>query len=371
MKQSLLLLMLLISIKAELSAQSNHSDKAFEVPANVIINRRFDLDLGKGNRVKIELTDMSDLERVANIDSLLQEFLTDITALRDSFANSLTAKRIDHVTDAQGRKKIRFQQFQTKGSSFLLNNGELNSLRTAQDTIHLIGSIVNAAKPVDRVSLTNQRLYHFTFYLNDIDELKNLMNGLLKEKINTIQHHWYDKWPLVLGTGSHYLKADRSITADRPRGNAATGEGDYLALLLSVNMQNYKQYFVPSFSLGARLTVANRYRTFKWEPGLYWEPHFLFAKDDQNKLRTFRNDFLTLTYAQGGIKDYDSRKDFSFAATFSLGYLIHREGEYFDKHTFRLGGGKIQMLKTSIEPSINFNNFFKGVTPCIRITQYF
>ena len=111
--------------------------------------------------------------------------------------------------------------------------------------------------------------------------------------------------------------------------------------------------------MGTKLTLSNRDRTFKWEPGLFWEPHFIFAKDIQNKLRTYRNDFLTLNYAQGGTRDHDPKKDFSFAAVFSLGYLIHREGEYFDKNTFRLGGGKIQMLKTNVEPCLYFNNFFK------------
>ncbi|MEJ7682931.1 MAG: hypothetical protein WKG06_34755 [Segetibacter sp.] len=97
----------------------------------------------------------------------------------------------------------------------------------------------------------------------------------------------------------------------------------------TVNIQNYKSYFVPSFSVGVRLTLANRDRTFKWEPGLLWEPHFLFAKDDQGKLRTYRNDFLTLTYGQGGTTDYDPRKDFSFSTVFSLGYLIQQAGRFY------------------------------------------
>ena len=32
------------------------------------------MNLGKGNKVKIELTDWSDFERVKNTDSLIQEF---------------------------------------------------------------------------------------------------------------------------------------------------------------------------------------------------------------------------------------------------------------------------------------------------------
>jgi len=371
MKKAIVLSMLLLSITVNLCAQSSKADKAFEVPENVIINRRFIVDLGKGNKFKMELTDITDLDQVVNIDSLLRVYLADIRGLKDSLADPLTSKRIDYISDAQGRKKIRFQQFQPKGAVFLLDKGDLSSLRTEQDTIHIIGFIINPPAPKDRVSHGDKRYYHFTFYLNDVAELSNYMNGILKEKISTIQDNITEKWPLVLGSGSHYLKKDRTITADRPRGMARGGEGDYITFQFSVNVQNYKNYFVPSFSLGSRLTIANRYRTFKWEPGLYWEPHFIFAKDAQNKLQTYRNDFLTLTYAQGGIRDYDSRKDFSFAAVFSLGYLIHREGEYFDKNTFRLGGGRIQMLKTSIEPSFYFNNFFKGVTPCIRITQYF
>jgi hypothetical protein len=375
MKRSVALLMLLISITVNLCAQtSSPADKAFEVPDNIIISRRFNVSLDKGNKMKIELSAFVDLERVANIDSLLQVFLSDIAPLKDSLADPLTSKRIDYMTDAQGRKKIRFQQFQQKGASFLINKGELASLRTGQDTIHLIGIIANpAAETKDKISRHNPRYYHFTFYLNDMNELSDYMNGVLKEKISTIQKNLTGKWPLILGTGSHYLKIDSTITADKARGvtqNAFLG-GCYLTLNFSVNIQNYKNYFVPAFSLGTKLTVSNRDRTFKWEPGLFWEPHFIFARDNQNKLRTYRNDFLTLNYAQGGTRDHDPKKDFSFAAVFSLGYLIHRDGEYFDKNTFRLGGGKIQMLKTNVEPCLYFNNFFKGVTPGIRITQYF
>jgi hypothetical protein len=371
MKKLIVMMMLLTGIKENLFAQSTQSDKAFNLAENIIINRRFMIDLGHGNKVKLELTDLADLSNAANVDSILQVYLSDAASLKDSMSNPLTSKRIDYIVDEQDRKKIRFLQFQPKGSSFLLNNGEVSALRTEQDTVHIIGFIANPSKPVDQVSISNKRCFHYTFYVNNINDLSSMVNGSLKEKIKIIQNDLNDKWPIVLGSGSHYLKKDKTITADRPRGNTAGGEGDYVALMASVNVQNYKQYFVPSFSLGARVTIANRYRTFKWEPGLFWEPHFLFAKDSSNKLRTYRNDFLTLTYGQGGIKDYDSRKEFSFSAVMSFGYLIKREGNFFEKNTFRFGAGKFQWQKTTIEPSLYFNDFFKGVTPSIRITQHF
>lgn len=369
MKKISFFLMLLISITAELCAQSK-SDKAFEVPDNIIISRRFTVSLDKGNKVMIEVTDITDLEKVANIDSLLQIFLKDIAGLKDSLSDPLTSKRIDYLTDAEGRKKIRFQQFQPKGASFLINKGELSSLRTEQDTINIISVIANPPKAQQKISRSNPRYYHLTFYLNDVSELKNY-SEMLKQKISTIQTQVNDKWPIVLGSGNHYLKGDPSIVAGQPKGFVPGGNGDFLVLNLIVNVQNYKNYFVPSFSLGAKLNLTNRERTFKWEPGLFWEPHFIFAKDALDKLHTYRNDFLTFTYGQGGITDHDPRKDFSFSALLSIGYLIHREGDYFDKQTFRLGAGKFGVRKTTIEPSLYFNNFFRGVTPGLRISQYF
>ncbi|MEP6615807.1 MAG: hypothetical protein ABJA57_04480 [Ginsengibacter sp.] len=368
MRKTISLLMLLTSIAAELCAQST-KDKFFEVPENIVFNRHFKVDLENKNMVQINLSDISDLESLP-IDSLLQMFARDITPLKDSIADPLTAKRIDYIVDVQGRKKIRLQQFPPRGASYLINKGELASLRTEQDTINIIGIILNPLKAKQKISTTNPRYYRLSFLLNDINELPGLTD-MLKRKIETIRNNVNGKWPTLLGGGDHYLQKDKTITAGRPRGYTAAGTGDFITGIVFINVQNYKQYFVPSFSLGLRLTLTNRDRNFKWEPGLLWEPHYLFAKDSLNNLNTYRNDFLTIIYAQGGTRDHDPRKDFSFSAQFSLGYLIERRGEFFDKNTFRLGLGKIQVAKTVIEPSMYFSNFFRRITPGIRISQTF
>lgn len=371
MKRILCVWMLLTGIAANLCAQTNRSDKAFEVPENIVFNRKFYINLDKGNKLTIELTDINDLKAVGNIDSLLQVFLMDIDQLKDSLADPLTSKRIDYVTDAQGRKKIRFQQFQPKGATFLLNKGDLASLRTEQDTVSIIGVIANPPKAEQKISLTNPRYYHFTFLLNNFSELSSYMNGALKEKITTIQAHVNDKWPLILGGSDHSMQADKNIYAERPKGFTQASIGDFINGYITVNMQNYKSYFVPSFSVGARFVFSNRDRTFKKEVALLWEPHFLFPTDSLGKMQTYRNDFLTLEYGQGGMKDHNPFKEFSFSTVFSFGYLIRRDGDIMAKNTFRIGAGKLKFYKTSIEPSMYFNDLFKDVTPSIRITQSF
>src|ERR1700749_2204819 len=110
MKKIFAVLMLLISILSKLCAQTKTvEDKAFQIPGNVIIHSRFYIDLGNKNRVTIELSDISDLEKIANIDSLLTVFQNDFKFLKDSLSDPLTSKRIDYLTDAQNRKKIRIQ----------------------------------------------------------------------------------------------------------------------------------------------------------------------------------------------------------------------------------------------------------------------
>ena len=95
-------------------------------------------------------------------------------------------------------------------------------------------------------------------------------------------------------------------------------------------MQNYKNYFVPSFSLGTRLTFSQSSKELlNGNRDYFGNRIFYLQKMHQNKLRTYRNDFLTFTYGQGGTKDHDPGKDFSFSAVFSFGYLIKQKRGLF------------------------------------------
>ncbi len=77
-------LVLILSTTAQLCAQTNPSDKTFSVPDNIIIARKYDIKLDRGNHFKIELTAIEDLAVIANMDSLLALFLADISGLKDS-----------------------------------------------------------------------------------------------------------------------------------------------------------------------------------------------------------------------------------------------------------------------------------------------
>lgn len=369
MKKTICFLMLLTSITGTAFAQNTtKSDKIFELPQNYP-SLRFMIDLGKGNKLQIELRDMSDLKRFENMDSVIRVFLADIEPLKDSLGEEVLSRRIDYKIDTLGTKKIRIQQHRQAGASFLVSNGDVASLKIEQDTIHFLGTISYVSKPPMRKPFIDYRHYRLSFFLNDLSDLATYMDGSVSKKIQALQNNKKSEWNTTAQKGTAYLNVDRTISAKLPGG--LVGGGDFLNFRISVDIQNYKQYFVPSFSLGAGLILSTPH--FKRDIVLSWDPHFFFAKDGQDKLRTFRNDFLTLTWGQGIVQDNNPRKESHLLFIMSLGYLIKREGEYFDKNTFRIGGGRLSLFggKSKIEPVMYFNNFFKGVTPGVRLIQSF
>lgn len=370
MKKTIWFLMLATSITGELFAQqaATKTEKTFELPAGYA-HRRFFIDLGKGNKLKIELNDLEDLKRFSNMDSVIRVFLADLEPLKDSLGDELPARRIDYITDSLGRKEIRIQRFAPKGSSYLVEQGNVSALKLEQDTINFLGTVSYVAKYTLRRAFTATRRYQVSFFVNDLSDLAGYADGRLNSKMASLQGNTGADWNTTAVKETARLKKDPSITARLPQGNVAGGT--FLNFRVSVNAQNYKNYFVPSFSLGSGVIISNAH--FKRDIILSWEPNFFFARDNQGKLATFRNDFLALAWGQGSIRDNDPRLESSFLFVMSLGYLINRKGDYFERYTFRLGAGQLSLFggKTKLEPVMYFNHFFKGVTPGIRWIQSF
>ncbi len=366
MKRLIYCLVLTTSINGNLFAQATKTpsgaDKTFEL-APVHIGQRFLIDLGKGNKMQVELSIANGPENLPDMDSLLQAFIRDIVPLKDSLQDELATKRIDYVIDASQRKKIRLLLSPPKGSSFVVDKGELAALKLEQDTVNFIGTYI---PPVKNKFLKPGYNYRVSLFINRLSELPALA-GTLNDKIENLKRNEYEKWHSD-NNGTWHPKKDHTISAAQAGGHVQ-GTGDYLASFISVNIQNYKNYFVPSFSLGLKVVAPG---LLKGEIGLYWEPQFLF-QNNLGKLQTFRNDFLTLTVGQRFLRDGEPDYPPALFTSISLGYLIRRQGEFYDKSTFRLGFGSKRIWggKTDIEPILYFHDIFNNTTPGIRITQHF
>jgi hypothetical protein len=375
-KTTLALLGLLLSIAGQLCAQENDQpqgkqrlsveDKVFEAPPYAM-SFQYRIELGKGNILAIDLANGYDIYNFRNIDSLLAVFLTDMEAFRDSLTDPLTIKNIDYLIDTSSRKKVRIRQYRPAATSFLLDGAGPSILRIQQDTIRIL-IVTRPTGQSAGLTVKGLRYNRLSFFVNHYDELNSLIRSNLNEDIAGILSHgkfnhdmfYHPQWKIIIN--------DSIVQTIPSRGN-----GDQLEVSAGVAAGTYKNFFAPSFRVGAYVNL-NR-GLYRYHIGLSWEPLFFFAPNAQDHLQTFRNDLLVASYEQTrSVKDNPdpSKPRIGLQPNFSFGYVIHREGDYFTQPSFRVTLGAAGLGNAvKIQPVIYFNNFFKGVTPGLRLSLGF
>jgi hypothetical protein len=338
------------------------SDKPFAISMDSI-DRRFRIDLGKGNSMQVELFRLEDLDRFDNVDSLLMTFLGDIKPLQDSLSDPLSGKHIDYLIDPAGRKKVRLRQTKPDGNSYLLDNEGLASLKLEQDTI---------------VMTFHNPLFRMTFYLNEWNELSGYAAIGLNEKLRSLRHTNNKQWSEADQGGAVHLTNDRSISAERTAGFTHLPK-DRLETIARINLQNYQNYFVPSVSLGLEIYFSNHlFHSKRPSAGeatnhiwLAWEPMFFFAQTAQpGKLQVMRTDFfeigLTLWDTQPAER---SGTRINFVPGISIASPIYRQGTYVDQNMTRIGLGKFKIWGNAalLEPCFYYQDFLRNITPAVRL----
>ena len=381
MKKIILLLVLATSARENGFAQPLTANEFLKTPPDKIFDlqpdrfkRKYMVALGKGNTMQVELGEVEDLEKIKNADSLLAIFLQDMKAFRDSLSDELKSKRIDYITDAAGKKKIRIQVFSPAGNNFLLQEGSVAALKLAQDTVYIVGEIKYRVTTGKNKDAYLTRYYRIGFFINNLEELAGYTDGRLANKIAAIQKSKYERWKAEEGGHLYTAMSDNSISAIAPNGFNAV-PGDYVRLNAGVSFQNYKNYFVPAFYVNASLFINSR--RYKYEVGLAWEPHYIFSKNTAGNLQAYRNDFLTLNLGfeprQPGPPVNHNEPHIDFLQHFSVGYLVSRKGDFYDAHTFSFGTGGIEWFggKIKLEPLI-YTNFTKhNASPGVRLIVNF
>jgi hypothetical protein len=372
MRQTFIILLSLLSISgisfAQQRVKESMTEKTFGIPMVTMV-REYQIDLGNGNEFRVSVSEVSELGLLANIDSILQVFMLDMVPLKDSFADPARSKRFDYVIDTGGIKKIQITQFRPMSDHFLINRAGISALKMEQDTIIISGFLRNNSIFKNKQAVS---YFQIKLFLNLVSELPNIVDGRLNEKMKTIIGTLNSSFQPVFRpmlNGLYQIKADTSIFLRRS-GGAHFRNNSGVNLYIATNIQNYKNYFVPSVSLGMAFRLNNGLTTH--DLGLYWEPQFLFAMNpSQNKLNTYQNDYITLFYKLGYTSNnYRHQYQlFNFHPFISIGWLYRQEGSFFDEHSFQLGVGILTFLggSVSIEPQLYFHNFFENVTPGLRL----
>ncbi|HVU55118.1 MAG TPA: hypothetical protein VHD83_08675 [Puia sp.] len=362
MKHFIVTMLILLSILGKPCAQlelTRRVAQSFTGISAEHLQNRFWIDMGKGNRLCLELEDGQDLEKFSNIDSLLMVFLADMKPFDDSLSDPLSWHLIDYVVDAGGKKRVRFQSFHPTASSFLLDQAEPAALRLEQDTIQIVLEYpVTTGRRHDGI-----RQDRLSLYVNNYHEISNYITGGLNEKIRWLQKNVNGYW--VRDKDVYLAEKDRSISAPLPAGYVHMSN-DQLYTIIQVNMGNYKNYFAPSFSLGLGLSFKREESTRKFM--FLWQPLFLFGTNAQGHMQTYRNEFVIINI----FRDRSKQQPFNyinFDPSISFGFMVRRDGDFFQKNSYFLGIGHVNLYKHAIElqPGMYFHDLFKEATPSVRL----
>ncbi len=323
-------------------------------PGDVTWQFKFILD--RGESMQVELMHIDDLQHLPNLDSVVAIVTGDIPQLVDTSEQVLHGRRLAYIGVDSGRQ-VMLRAGTDRNEYFLSRDGRMELLKMDEDTVTVTG-VIKTGGPT--------RFYRLSFFLNDFNNLKLYNNGQLQEKIRLLMQQKNGKW-LRAEDGSFHLKDNPGITAPTPAGKA--GGTGLLLLRPSIDIQNYRDRFVPSITVG--LAITKRRNFIYKEYGVSSEAHFRFAKiNDKDKI--FVQSFLTLSYGRGKTTS-NMTSPVRLFPFISVSYLTRSKGDLYENNTFRLGVGRFFLgnNSTKLEPAIYMNDVFKNITPSLRVVQVF
>jgi hypothetical protein len=327
----------------------------------------YSLDLGRGNKLFIPRVNSypgskSGLKGLLPTAQLIEAVKATYARFKDSLQDPLTVKKIQYL-DFNGKiKTLVSQKPATEEKLYYTADGQTSMVKPQMDSITIarVDSTANYYRPAVLI-----------FTLNSISDFSQVANSaLIDQFIDSIEAAIPAKvashapWKYFM-YGNYTLNNQNSFSGNL---NSTLNVQRSLTIGFSADIQNIKNHFVPSASIGISM-----FNYFKKQPnsyngfGLYWTPYFFFDKDQNGKTKTYRNDFLFATYTTiTDRKDIGNKLDIFLPI--SLGYLIHRKGDFLEKNTFGFNAFGVKYGNATLKPFIYFHNFIKGVTPSIQLS---
>jgi|GEM_PF-1280901 len=327
----------------------------------------YTLDLGHGNKLFIPRANSypgskSGLSLLKPTHELFEAIQKTYDQFKDSLNNPLTVKKLQYVSYNGRVKTLVSQRPPTGEKTYYTSDGKTSIVKPQMDSV-----------TIAKVDSTGEyyKAGVLVFTLNSVSDFNKVVSaGLVDRFIDSIEA----TFPAAVAKKPYWKNF---VYGNYTLGNGQAINGTLksvpnlqrtLSLGFSADIQNIKNRFVPSASIGISL-----FNNYKKQPdsyngfGLYWTPYFFFEKDAQGKTQTYRNDFLFATYSSiNNRADNNSKLDIYLPI--SLGYLIHRKGDFLEKNTFSLNAFGVKYGNATLKPYIYFNNFFKGVTPSIQLS---
>ncbi|HUS03484.1 MAG TPA: hypothetical protein VMY77_17210 [Chitinophagaceae bacterium] len=358
---------------------NNMTQRSFNYPAPGKLQTSFHFLLGKGNRMVLELSDITQLYTLANPDSILKIVWKALQPFRDSLAKPLVNRRIDY-TFTLVDEKVRIIEYPQAAEIYSIKGNDITQLKVEQDTLR-INLRTNAAGIIPRNIYGKAEpvySYFIMLLLNNINDVSSFSTDELAKGIALLKND-LDKNKNAANNkasyGRYYALYDvansKRIIPVKDK-HIGTFRHSTVVPFIPMGFQYVRGEWVPSTGVGIEWEVHEAQwtnRTSSRYLRLYWEPLFDFRRDAGNKLVTNMNSFLAFKLTNN-TKDAVTR-NLIFATNFSIGYLVSRQGDLFEKNTIKFSLPGIQVKNVLLEPEFIFNKFFKNFSPSLKISLYF
>lgn len=345
------------------------SQSIFDSPAPGTLRSHFDFILPNNNRMTIEVYNFGQLRSLPDLDSLFKKIGEDLQPLRDSLTNPLNVRRVDYVTTTTDTK-IRIRQETPASTYFSYKDDELVQMKVDQDTIRYKGFV-----ELPKDFRFNGKPYYFpqpyviTLLLNNVADLGKLSPGILQagltllladiDKENASKSKSFTSY-YALYNVQQQKRISRSFGFRKAHG---------LEPYVQAGIQYVRGAWAPSAGAGLEY-YYNQTKSGRYAMRLLWEPYFFFQRDVNNKLRTERNDFITLRFCDNSKISFGKDAPVEFNQNYSFSYLVSRKGDWFRPTTFKFTIPGIQMRNVLIEPEFFFNKFLKNFSPSLKLALF-
>lgn len=318
--------------------------------------------LPEKNRIWYDLKWVSDLSKLNDVDSLIAQTAKLIQPLMDSFATDGWVRRVE-VDATQTPALFRVITHLDKPKAFTLMEDELTQVKMDQDTLRI------------KFFQENDHASYINLLVNNIADVKNLPPNVGKRSLQIVNEGIEKNYKTPIKNNSRHtyygvfnLETGEMVSPDAKNYHAIRSGSDQLEItLLKPSLSYARGNVFTGFSFGAAFNYAKTRGAngSRMGIGIYWEPQFSFRSDSSGKMQSSRNDFLTLRFEERPNKPH---ANFEILRTLSVGYLNRNNGNYFEKNTFRLGLPGVASGNLHLEPELYFNDFFKNVSPGIKLS---
>lgn len=344
------------------------SEIIFNSPAPGFRRPHFEFLLPNNNRMIIEIFQVNQLNTIPNLDSLFRKIWADLEPLRDSLSDPLMNRRVDYVMTSTDTK-IRIKKYAPSSTYFSYKDDELVQMKVDQDTLRFKGyNLITPETPEGYRGIN----YAVMLLLNNITDVASFPDGMLQSGLTLLQKDVQTSLSKGMIDNSNYfyalydLKQQKRISPFKPE-RLAYGNKHGISPYIQVGVQYARGSWIPSAGAGIEYFYGkNQYGSYSFR--LIWEPYFFFERDNSNKLKTGRNDFITLKFHNGS-HVYAPKLDVNL--NYSFGYLFRRSGNWFEPTTFKFSLPGLQYKNIVAEPEFFFNKFFRGFSPSLKMTVYF